>query len=82
MVDMKNASLPLIKLPALGLCLMVTAFGMPAAADDSLPNILLIVSDDQGRPVLGCMKLKEIPTPLVERSSRIRELGDPENQPP
>jgi arylsulfatase A-like enzyme len=44
--------------------------GWSAASPTSLqaaPNILLIVSDDQGWPDLGCMKLKAIDTPHLDR---------------
>ena len=34
---------------------------------DSRPNVLLIVSDDQGWPDLGCMGLKPIETPNLDR---------------
>jgi arylsulfatase A-like enzyme len=34
------------------------------------PNFLLIVSDDQGYPDLGCMGLKEILTPNLDRLAR------------
>jgi arylsulfatase A-like enzyme len=37
------------------------------AASSSQPNILLIVSDDQGWPDLGCMGLKKIDTPNLDR---------------
>lgn len=37
------------------------------AATSSPPNILLIVSDDQGWPDLGCMGLKSIDTPNLDR---------------
>ena len=31
------------------------------------PNILLIVSDDQGYPDLGCIGTKQIDTPHIDR---------------
>lgn len=34
------------------------------------PNILLIVSDDQGWPDLGCLGSKPIPTPHLDRLAR------------
>ena len=34
------------------------------------PNILLIVSDDQGWPDLGCIGLKAIQTPHLDRLAR------------
>jgi arylsulfatase len=37
------------------------------AADADRPNILLIVSDDQGWPDLGCLGLKPIKTPHLDR---------------
>lgn len=36
-------------------------------AADAKPNIVLIVSDDQGYPDLGCMGLKPIKTPHLDR---------------
>jgi arylsulfatase A-like enzyme len=46
----------------LGLALAVSTLG----AQDR-PNVLLIVSDDQGWPDLGCMGLKPIETPSIDR---------------
>jgi len=53
----------------LGALLAVLMCGLGRAADDSprRPNILLIVSDDQGWPDLGCMGLKPIKTPHLDR---------------
>ena len=39
----------------------------PALTAAERPNILLIVSDDQGWPDLGCIGLKEIQTPQLDR---------------
>ncbi|HUR59416.1 MAG TPA: sulfatase-like hydrolase/transferase [Opitutaceae bacterium] len=51
-------------LAALLCCLFAaSAHAAPAAK----PNILLIVSDDQGWPDLGCMGLKKIDTPNLDR---------------
>jgi len=36
-------------------------------ADDSKPNVLLIISDDQGWPDLGCLGLKPVKTPSLDR---------------
>src|SRR6478672_5026669 len=44
------------------LAFVASALGAPAR-----PNILLIVSDDQGWPDLGCMGLKKIATPHLDR---------------
>ena len=52
--------------------LLLTAsllFASSAFAADQ-PNILLIVSDDQGWPDLGCIGLKEIRTPILDRLAR------------
>ncbi len=46
-------------------CLVAAALG--AADDERLPNIVLIVSDDQGYPDLGCLGLKPIQTPNLDR---------------
>ena len=59
---------------ALSLTLAVVAFGSIvdgwATAPQRLPNIVLIVSDDQGYPDLGCMGLKDIKTPNLDRLAR------------
>lgn len=36
-------------------------------ADDSKPNVLLIISDDQGWPDLGCLGSKPVQTPSLDR---------------
>ena len=38
-----------------------------ATAEQARPNVLLIVSDDQGYPDLGCMGIKPIRTPNLDR---------------
>jgi len=38
-----------------------------AVADDSKPNIIVIVTDDQGYADLGCFGSKAISTPNVDR---------------
>src|SRR3954468_12081784 len=48
--------------------IFLVAFNVAAAADR--PNILLIVSDDQGWPDLGCMGLKAIQTPHLDRLAK------------
>jgi arylsulfatase A-like enzyme len=59
----RQVSFRLIILPAL-FCL----FLLPSRADSAeKPNILVIVSDDQGWPDLGCMGLKPIQTPHLDR---------------
>lgn len=45
---------------------LVTLLNADAAAD-SRPNILLIVSDDQGWPDLNCIGSKAIQTPNLDR---------------
>jgi len=51
------------------LCLCVSFLLSLAAAADR-PNILLIVSDDQGWPDLGCIGLKAIQTPHLDQLAR------------
>jgi arylsulfatase A-like enzyme len=51
------------------LCLCVSLLCSLASAADR-PNILLIVSDDQGWPDLGCSGLKAIQTPHLDRLAR------------
>ncbi|MBW8885819.1 MAG: sulfatase-like hydrolase/transferase, partial [Planctomycetia bacterium] len=43
---------------------------VPATLAAGRPNILLIVSDDQGWPDLGCMGLKAIQTPHLDRLAK------------
>jgi arylsulfatase A-like enzyme len=47
--------------------LLAQACGVVLASDSRQPNILLIVSDDQGWPDLGCLDLKPIQTPHLDR---------------
>lgn len=56
-------------IPVLALGLACPGFVSSPAADGggSKPNILLIVSDDQGWPDLGCLGLKPIQTPTLDR---------------
>ena len=62
---MKTTSyLILIILPIL-FCLWLPLRGAVSAAEK--PNILLIVSDDQGWPDLGCVGTKPIKTPHLDR---------------
>src|SRR6476469_2937414 len=51
------------------LLFVAAAFGwiIAHAAAASTPNVILIVSDDQGYPDLGCMGLKKIETPNLDR---------------
>lgn len=51
-------------LTLLGCSLLAPAIG---SADSKKPNIILIVTDDQGYPDLGCMGLKPILTPTLDR---------------
>ncbi len=48
--------------------LLISSAGPAIAADR--PNILLIVSDDQGWPDLGCIGLKPIQTPHLDRLAK------------
>lgn len=43
------------------------AHGLAFAAEEDRPNILLLVSDDQGWPDLGCLGLKPVQTPTLDR---------------
>ena len=52
------------RLILLFLAVLAPVFG---AASAGKPNILFIVSDDQGWPDLGCMGLKKIDTPNLDR---------------
>lgn len=45
-------------------------FAQQAPAADRAPNILLIVSDDQGWPDLGCIGAKPIKTPHLDRLAK------------
>src|SRR6187455_3292360 len=44
-----------------------SAWAAEATRSDRKPNVILIVSDDQGYPDLGCMGLKKIETPNLDR---------------
>lgn len=61
------------RFPSLVFCwiaiLTLAALGT-LAADRERPNILLIVSDDQGYPDLGCIGSKPIRTPVLDRLAR------------
>ncbi len=48
------------------LCLTACATSLSIAAKEG-PNVILIVSDDQGYPDLGCMGLKPVVTPNLDR---------------
>jgi arylsulfatase A-like enzyme len=48
------------------LCTLAAWFVLPAAGQPRQPNILLIVSDDQGWPDLGCIGIKPIQTPHLD----------------
>jgi len=57
----------------IGLLAAVAAIIAPLAAssqEQPRPNILLIVSDDQGWPDLGCLGLKDIQTPTLDLLAR------------
>jgi arylsulfatase A-like enzyme len=45
----------------------VFALGLLIESTNAAPNVLLIVSDDQGWPDLGCIGLKDIDTPNLDR---------------
>ncbi len=53
--------------PRLLLCLLTLLAGPLCAAAPAQPNVLLIVSDDQGWPDIGCMGHKDIQTPNLDR---------------
>jgi arylsulfatase A-like enzyme len=48
----------------------IVALRAARSQEQPRPNILLIVSDDQGWPDLGCMGLKDIQTPTLDRLAR------------
>src|SRR4051812_20452483 len=50
--------------------LLAAVFIRPAIGAANRPNILLIVSDDQGWPDLGCMGLKPIQTPHLDELAK------------
>jgi arylsulfatase A-like enzyme len=57
----------------IGLVAAIAVIAAPLAAmsqEQPRPNILLIVSDDQGWPDLGCLGLKDIQTPTLDRLAR------------
>ncbi len=60
----KSARLASLALAIAGIILV------PATLAAGRPNILLIVSDDQGWPDLGCMGLKAIQTPHLDRLAK------------
>src|SRR5438034_9090604 len=59
-----RVAIALFVLLSLGLALL------PPLIAAERPNILLIVSDDQGWPDLGCMDLKAIQTPHLDRLAK------------
>src|SRR5688572_2482326 len=55
----------------LSLAMLLTPYTADAAeGSGKQPNILLIVSDDQGWPDLGCIGLKPIRTPHLDRLAK------------
>lgn len=51
--------------------LVVTAANdIAAAAEAARPNILFVLTDDQGRQTLGCYGGKQVPTPHLDRLAR------------
>ena len=54
-----------LKSSAAAFFLFLAAHLAPGAGAATKPNILLIVSDDQGWPDLGCIGLKKIVTPTA-----------------
>ncbi|HID22382.1 MAG TPA: N-acetylgalactosamine-6-sulfatase, partial [Planctomycetaceae bacterium] len=55
---------------ALGFALVVVAAAVPEVAAAARPNIILIVSDDQGYHDLGCFGSDEVKTPHLDRIAR------------
>jgi arylsulfatase A len=52
----------------LPIALLATAVSLPArAAQDNLPNVVIILTDDQGRQDLGCFGSPNIQTPQLDR---------------
>lgn len=49
------------------LCALLMATALPAAAGPSKPNILFILTDDQGWATLGCYGSKRVHTPHLDR---------------
>jgi len=52
------------------LAVLLVSIIQAGAAENHRPNILLIVSDDQGYPDLGCIGLKDIKTPNLDRLAK------------
>jgi arylsulfatase A-like enzyme len=69
---MNKQILNIVMRPALGLTLLVLASTVMARAESkpTPPNILLIVSDDQGYADVGFQGCKDIPTPHLDRLAR------------
>ena len=62
-------SIPTLCTAVLGLVLVRLVFGVDAP-DARRPNILFILTDDQGWPTLGCYGNKLVPTPHLDRLAR------------
>lgn len=48
----------------------ILGFSAAAAAAENPPNILFILTDDQGWPTLGCYGSKQVPTPHLDQLAR------------
>ena len=54
--------------PAIHILIIICALFLPAtSADARQPNLLLIISDDQGWPDVGCVGSKPVATPNLDR---------------
>src|SRR6185436_16452001 len=59
-----------MNLPRIALALALSVAAAASAAESARPNILVIVSDDQGYADTGFQGAKDIPTPNLDRLAR------------